>query len=164
MQRYQQGWQRRMPTSEDSIYKPQVIRLTKIRIQSVSVASVLVYLSEICPLTETQMIKVDDIQKKHLRKIEHVKWFNKVQNLEILLSFRLSSLSEQLEACLLHRYGYLLHLPVQTPARLISNFDPSANGRNFPEVDHAQDGRTSSAVDSLPGTLTLMKLQPSPRT
>jgi hypothetical protein len=113
-------------------HKPQISRLTKARIYSASVASVMLYSAETWSLTQTQTLKVDAIQTKHLRKIERSRWPDRVRNSEILRSFKLPPLSEQLESRSLRWYGHLLRLPAQTPARLIFDFDPAANGWRRP--------------------------------
>ena len=100
-------------------HKPQISHLTKARIYSALVASVVLYSSETWPLTQSQMMKVDAVQTKHLRKIEHVRWLERVRNMDILLSFKLSPLSEQLESRSLRWYGHFLRLLTETPTRLI---------------------------------------------
>ena len=56
----------------------------------------------------------------------------KICNTEILKTFKLASLSPQVEACSLRWYGHILRLSLSTPARIIPDFNPSENGWKHP--------------------------------
>ena len=113
-------------------HKPHISRITKARIYCASVTRVVLYSSETWPLTQSQMMKVDSAQKKHRHKIELIRWLDKVRKKDILRSFKLPPLFQQLESRSLHWYGHLFCLPIATPTRLIFNFDPTLNGWKRP--------------------------------
>ena len=106
-------------------HKPQISRLTKARIYNATVSSIMLYSSETWPITQTQLRKVDAIQTIHLRRVEGFKWYDKIRNTEIQRTFKLVNLSSHLEARSLRWQGHLLRLPTTTPARIISDFNPS---------------------------------------
>ena len=113
-------------------HKAQINRLTKARIYSASAASVVLHSSETWPLTQSQMVKIDAVQTKHLHKIEHFRWLDRLRNMDILWSFKLPPVFIQLESCSSCWYGHLLRLPTKTPVRLIFDFEPTANGWKRP--------------------------------
>ena len=92
----------------------------------------MLYSSETWPITQTQLRRVDAVQARHLRWVEGFKWYDKISNTEILKTFMLAFLSSQVEACSLWGYGHLLLLPLSTPARIISDFNPLENGWKRP--------------------------------
>ena len=145
-------------------HKPQISRLAKASIYSSSVSSVVLHSSETSPLTQSQMMKIDAVQTKHLRKIEHVRWLDRVRNTDILRSFKLPPLSEQLESCWLRCYGIYFAYPLKQQSDLYWTSIQLQTAGNAPEVEHVQDRRISSMIDLQRGALTPAKRLPSPKT
>ncbi|XP_065573911.1 uncharacterized protein LOC136035882 [Artemia franciscana] len=92
----------------------------------------MLYSSETRPITQTQLRRVDAVQARHLRRVEGFKWYDKIRNTEILKTFKLANLSTRVEAHSLRWYGHLHRLPLSTPARIISDLNPSENGWKRP--------------------------------
>jgi hypothetical protein len=85
----------------------------------------MLYSYETRPITQTQLRKVDAIQTRHLSRVEGVKRYDKIRNTEILRIFKLANLSTQVEARSLRWYRHLLRLSLTTPARIVSDLNPS---------------------------------------
>ena len=120
-------------------HKPQISRHTKARIYNATVSSIMTW-PETWPITQTQLRRVDALKARYLCQVEGFKWYDKIRNIEILKTFKLANLFTQVEARSIRWYGHLLRLPLSTPARIISDFNPSGMGRNALEENHALDG------------------------
>ncbi|XP_065583243.1 uncharacterized protein LOC136042233 [Artemia franciscana] len=113
-------------------HKPKISRHTKARIYNAIALIIMLHSSETWPITQTQLRRVDVVQARHLRRVESFKGYDKIRNTEILKTFKLANLSTQVKAHSLKWYGHLLRLPLSTPARIISDFNPSEKGWKRP--------------------------------
>ncbi|XP_065571540.1 uncharacterized protein LOC136034335 [Artemia franciscana] len=112
--------------------KPSISRRTKMRIYNALVGSVLLYGAETWPATQSVISTVNIAQIKHLRRIEGLRWYNFVSNVNLLALTVQTPFSVQLTQRTLRWYGHLLRMPPDTPARTIFDFFPVLHGGKRP--------------------------------
>jgi hypothetical protein len=86
-------------------------------------------------MTQSQIMKVDAVQTKHLRKIEHARWLDRVRKMDILWSFKLPPLSEQLESRCVGTVIYFANPLKHLPELYLTSIQLQTAG-SAPEVDH----------------------------
>ena len=145
-------------------HKPQISCLTKARICSASVAGAALYSSETWPLTQSQLMKMDAVQTKHLAKSSRLGGSTGYET-------RMSCVPLNYYPCPnssspAHCVGTVIYFayPLKHLPDLYSTSIQLQTVEKTPGVDHVQDGRISSTIDSQRWALTPAKLLPSPET
>ena len=102
---------------KDIIENKKTSKRTKLRIMQAYIKSIFLYNSKLWTLTKQFEKEIDIFQRKIIRRMFQIKWFDKISNDELYRMHKMVPWSEKVRERRLRWYGHLLRLDKNVPAR-----------------------------------------------